>query len=87
MDDIDCADTDVILVEYGDSEDDFIFEIKKIEFREARCDWCSEKKLLCVSCVCKNVNIGFNVIRPGIVMKLVRIDIFRYIIKNVVIVG
>ena len=49
------ADTDVGIIEYFDDESPPIFEIKNIEIKEDKCDWCDNRKLLKIFCRCKEV--------------------------------
>jgi hypothetical protein len=53
------ADSDIILVEYFDSQSAQLFLKKKIEFKEELCPGCNDviKKILMKPCVCKDVRI------------------------------
>jgi ubiquitin carboxyl-terminal hydrolase 4/11/15 len=55
LEEIELADTDQCVVEYGDEEDPFMFEVKTIEIRNAKCEFCNLRKLLKNSCACKDV--------------------------------
>jgi hypothetical protein len=62
LEDLECADTDLIFVEYEEKSRDYKFEIKKIEFRDDKCGWCGERKMLCLPCSCKEVYNSYIVI-------------------------
>jgi hypothetical protein len=55
LEEIELADTDQCVVEYGDDEDPFMFEIKVVEIRNGKCDFCNMRKMLKYSCNCKDV--------------------------------
>jgi len=53
LDDIDLADTDTCVIEYRDGSTPWIFEVKKVEMKEGKCEWCNSRKLLRYFCNCK----------------------------------
>jgi hypothetical protein len=57
LDYLNCSDNDLMLVEFSDKKNDFLFEKKNIEFKEGVCPGCDDKmkKLLMRPCSCKEV--------------------------------
>lgn len=70
MDYTNCGSQDIIIVEYGENEKDFLFEIKKIEYKESTCPGCNDKavKMLMFPCSCKEVFINYFIIKLGLVL-------------------
>jgi ubiquitin C-terminal hydrolase len=55
LDEIDLADTDNCLVELSYADSPWIFEIKKLEQKDGKCEWCNYRKMLRYFCACKEV--------------------------------
>jgi len=55
LEEIDLADTDFCLVEFSYENSPWIFEIKKLEQKEGKCEWCNNRKMLTYFCACKEV--------------------------------
>lgn len=55
LDEVELADTDICIVEYSTPASPWIFEVKKIEQKEGKCDWCNSRRLLRYFCPCKEV--------------------------------
>jgi ubiquitin C-terminal hydrolase len=55
LEDIDLADTDTCIIEICDASSPWIFEVKKLEQKDGRCEFCNMKKILRYFCTCKDV--------------------------------
>ena len=55
LEEIELADTDTSLVEFSYDDSTWIFEVKKIEQKEGKCEWCNQRKNLRYFCSCKDV--------------------------------
>jgi ubiquitin C-terminal hydrolase len=55
LEDLELADTDLTIVEYSTENSGWIFEVKKMEQKEGKCEWCNNRKMLRFYCACKEV--------------------------------
>ena len=55
LEDLELADTDLTIVEYSTEKTGWIFEVKKVEQKEGKCEWCNHRKMLRFFCACKEV--------------------------------